>query len=419
MTVTLDPSKGKSGHHSNDGIHYSIKNFLLAWRGEEQQVENLDQQMQLFDTRGFLPSADTHRLNLLALSRVRGIGEVSLKAFIKKYKNLDAIWDASLDELRHVASESGLKLQENVLSEIVGHRQKLEEDATQELGQLSQKGIQLITDLDKLYPKQLLDIDDPPKWLFVQGDVSTLSLPNLIAVVGTREASAQGVRRARRLTQWLAERGFGIVSGLAEGIDEVAHQTALDCGTPTIAVLGTGIFITFPVSTGHLREKIITTGGAIITEYFPNDSYSRQRFVRRNRIQAGLAYATVPVEAREQSGTAHTYRFARNFKRKTFGVISKEHPAPNGILDLLRKDERPIFNLDSQTSMNKLEAELRSAFPNHVSHQITKSPFQLLMHDFERIINAYTITEDDFSALKVELDRKWEEVRRGDQSSSA
>lgn len=382
-------------------------------------MESHDLQIELFNTQHFLPSAETHRISLFALSRVKGIGEASLKAFIKKYKNVDSIWNASFDELRHFSLEAGLKLQDNVLKEIVGHRQQLEEAAKEELKNLGQQGIQLITDLDPIYPPQLRDIEDPPKWLFVQGDMRILSWPNLIAVVGTREASPQGMQRARRLTQWLAARGFGIVSGLAEGIDQVAHQTALDYQAPTIAVLGTGIFITFPASTGHLREKILHEGGAIVTEYLPNDSYSRHRFVRRNRIQAGLAYATVPVEAKAQSGTAHTYRFARDFKRKTFGISSKAHPAPNGILDLLRQDERPTFDLDSPASMNKLEAELRSVFPKQVAERMIKSPFQLLIHEFERIIASYHVDEDDFNALKAELDRKWKESQRGGQSGRA
>jgi DNA protecting protein DprA len=232
--------------------------------------------------------------------------------------------------------------------------------------------------------------------------------------VGTREASPRGVKRARKLTEWLAERGFGIVSGLAEGIDQAAHQAALDHGAQTIAVLGTGISVVFPASTGHLRWQIIEAGGAIVSEYFPQDSYSRIRFVRRNRIQAGLSYATVPVEAKEHSGTAHTYRFAKQFNRVTFGIVNQDHPE-NGIVDLLRKDGHPVFILEDQESMRGLEELLRPALPdNPASYQ--KSPFQTVLREFDRILAADSITERDIEAFQAEIARRWESAKRGGQS---
>ena len=192
----------------------------------------------------------------------------------------------------------------------------------------------------------------------MQGSVPVLISASLVAVVWTREATPEGIALARRFTSLLATKGFGTVSGLAQGIDQVAHQVALDYGVPTVGVMGTGILITFPAETSHIRSQIVASGGAIVTEYFPHDSYSRERFVRRNRIIAGLAQATIPVEARAKSGTAHTYRYARDAGLDTFGIRWSSRPATSGIHDLFNEDGRPIFDLDSEEDVRALLSRL-------------------------------------------------------------
>lgn len=373
-----------------------------------------EDQFNLFSCPKNPLSGDTQRLNLLALSRVRGIGEASLKAFLKAYKDLRRVWDAPLPELHRISSKAGLKLSENVMRDIAENRAKLEKGASLDLEEFARQGIQLLTDLDDAFPQQLRDIDDPPRWLFVHGDVKLLSAPNLIAVVGTREASPRGIQRAKELTQWLAERDFGIVSGLAEGIDQAAHEAALDHGAPTIAVLGTGMSTVFPASTGQLRKYIIKASGAVISEYFPQDSYSRLRFVRRNRIQAGLSFATVPVEAKERSGTAHTYRFAKAFNRVTFGIVNQDHPE-NGIVDLLRKDGQPVFTLEDPDSMRALEELLRPMLSGNPT-QRKKAPFEMVLREFDRVLATGSATGSDVKTLIAELTRRWEKTYRGGQS---
>jgi len=222
-----------------------------------------ENQIDLFPHPKSSLSPETQRLNLLALARVRGIGEASLKVFLKKFPDLQGVWDTSPEELHRISTEAGLRLPEVVFKDVLANRAKLEEGAKNQLASFARQGIQFLTDLDDTFPHQLRDIEDPPRWLFVQGDVKLLCAPNLIAVVGTREASTRGMKRARELTQWLAEHGLIIVSGLAEGIDQAAHEAALDFDARTIAVLGTGISVVFPASTGHLRRQIIEDGGAM------------------------------------------------------------------------------------------------------------------------------------------------------------
>jgi DNA protecting protein DprA len=355
----------------------------------------------------------------LALSWVKGLGDSSIKSLIRTYEDLDAIWHTPPQQLSKLLTSTGLRSTDHVVDQILSQRVHLLDEGRRQLEQLERQRIALVLDTDNDYPAKLRDIEDPPRWLFVQGNLKILSIPNLIAVVGTRSASDQGIRRARCLTRWLAERGFGIVSGLAEGIDEVAHQTALDYGVPTIAILGTGINMVFPASTAIIRSQMVDSGGAIVTEYLPKDSYSRDRFVRRNRLQAGLAFATVPVEGQINGGTAHTYRFARDFGRITFGVANSSEPTPNGILELLRNDNRPIFDLDSPDSMTELEQLLRPAMVPLSTVSVTRPYFATLIREFERIVTSHPIADEDFKGLQYQLEEAWKRARNGSQGRSS
>jgi len=370
------------------------------------------EQLSFFDPDQPRPLADEQRRNLLALSLVKGLGESSLKALLRRYRDLGMVWHASADELCGVLSTAGLRAPNEVVDQILSRRGVLLDTAMHQLERFEQQGIRLITDLDNDYPAKLRSIKDPPKWLFVHGNVNNLSLPNLVAVVGTRQASPQGIKRALSLSRWLAQNGFGIVSGLAEGIDEVAHQTALDFGVPTIAILGTGISMVFPASTSRIRQQIIEDGGAIVTEYLPKESYTRSRFIRRNRLQAGLAFATVPIEGQANSGTAHTYKYAQDFGRVTFGVTSSSAPSQNGILELLQADKRPILDLDSAADMAKLAKLLKPALTLSPVKPPAKSLFTSVVREFARIVQNHPVTADDLNALKMELDETWGRIDR-------
>jgi DNA processing protein len=375
-----------------------------------------EQQLSFMEMQRPRPMTDDQRLHLLALAQVRGLGEVSLKKLLRAYPDLSAVWDAAPDELCRLLTSTGIRNPNNVVDQIVKQARPLQEAARRELERFDRQGIHLITDLDASYPQRLRTTKDAPPWLFVQGNVTTLSLPNLIAVVGTRDASPQGVALARSTSTWLADNGFGIVSGLAAGIDQAAHQAAIDYAVPTIAVLGTGILLAFPAATDVLRTRIVADGGAIATEYLPRESYSRTHFVRRNRIIAGLSYATVPVEGQERSGTAHTYRYARDFGRVVFGVKRTSVPMQNGILTLLREDSYPIFDLDSPDDLRELHELLLPALQEAPAFKRERRFFRPLLREFERVIRTYPVAQDDVDQFLAELEHRWRQISDDSQS---
>lgn len=187
------------------------------------------------------------------------------------------------------------------------------------LGHLHARGVRVIFREDAEYPSQILNIPDPPPWLFVQGNVEALHKSS-VAVVGTRNPSSDGVFLAIFAALCCAELDAPVISGLANGIDQTAQERAVRSNAITVSVLGCGILKNYPANSDRLRKRILETGGAIVTEYMPLADPSGEAFVRRNRIQAALAKVVVPVEWKIKSGTAHTVRFAQQYKRKVFGL---------------------------------------------------------------------------------------------------
>lgn len=160
---------------------------------------------------------------------------------------------------------------------------------------LKGEGVQIIHSGEENFPKSLRTISEPPKWLFVQGNLSLLHQAS-VAIVGTRNPTDDGLFLAKYVGACLPYFNSVTVSGLASGIDQLVHQKSIRFNTPTIAVLGTGIRREYPANSNGLRLKILEHGGAIVSEYLPNQSYSAENFVRRNRLQAGLAKVIIPVE---------------------------------------------------------------------------------------------------------------------------
>lgn len=187
-----------------------------------------------------------------------------------------------------------------------------------DLAWLALPGRRLLTCVDEDFPPQLESIPQPPVALFVAGDSSLLLLPQ-VAVVGSRSAGPVGLANARQFARELSEAGLVVTSGLADGIDGAAHQAALDAGSPTIAVVGTGPDRVYPRK-HHALAQAVVAHGAMVSEFLPGTSARPDHFPRRNRLIAGLSLGTLVIEAGEKSGSLITARLAGEQGREVFAV---------------------------------------------------------------------------------------------------
>src|SRR4051812_192208 len=204
---------------------------------------------------------------------------------------------------------------------------------------------QLLTMRDADFPPLLRDSIGTPAALFIVGDTSALWQPQ-IAIVGSRSASHGGLGNARSFSRALAAAGFAITSGLAEGIDAAAHAAALDGGASSIAVLGTGPDIVYPVRNSELARRI-AANGALVSEFAPGMAGRPENFPRRNRIIAGLALGTLVVEAGLRSGSLITARSATEQGREVFAVPGSIHnPLARGCHQLIRQGATLVETAD-------------------------------------------------------------------------
>lgn len=181
-------------------------------------------------------------------------------------------------------------------------------------------GARLVTVLDRDYPANLRLIPNLPPFLFYRGELSDDDARS-VAVVGTRQASEDGIRRASTMSRLLAGQGVTVVSGLAKGIDTAAHRAALDADGRTIAVLGTGITKCYPGENRDLAEAI-TGSGVLVSQFWPTSPPSRFTFPRRNVVTSGISQGTIVIEATSTSGAKMQARLALDHGKKVFLIRS-------------------------------------------------------------------------------------------------
>lgn len=185
------------------------------------------------------------------------------------------------------------------------------------------KKYKIITPLDKAYPEALRTIENAPAQLYVMGNEKILN-EMCFSIIGSRTCTEKGLKMAEAMAKQLCEYNACIVSGMALGIDTAAHKGALLAGGKTIAVLGAGFEHIYPESNIPLAQNILESGGAIVTEYPPEEPVKSAHFPKRNRIVSGLSIGTLVVEAHYRSGTSITARLAAEQGRKVFAI-------PNGV----------------------------------------------------------------------------------------
>jgi DNA processing protein len=259
---------------------------------------------------------------------VSGIGGVTARRLAERLGGIEAVFGASDEELIAVP---------RITPEIVARLREVSlDDLDDEIANLSDGDIGLITWDDAEYPSNLRRVDDAPPVLFVRGDLIA-SDENAVAIVGTREPSPRSAEFARSLARSLAERGITIVSGLASGADTAAHEGALEASAGrTLGVLGSGVRFIHPRENAELAEAMIGRG-ALISEFHPNTPPSGPNLMARDRVISGLSKAVVVVEAGLKSGSLDTAAKARRQGRAVFAV-----PGSPGTDDLIASGAEPL-----------------------------------------------------------------------------
>jgi DNA processing protein len=259
-------------------------------------------------------------ISLLTLSLLHGVGYWTIRSIALADLGFKQVLKAeSVDEFINYLVQAKCKNTNQITSQIgedwLKFREELWNKAVKLYRQLEAEGIQVIHSGQEKFPQSLREIADPPKWLFVQGNLSVLHRPAL-AIVGTRNPSEDGIFLANYVGACLVYFNAVTVSGLALGIDQIIHKKSIRAKVPTIAFIGTGILQNYPAGSEKLRKEICENGGAIVSEYLPHQSYSAENFVHRNRLQAGLSDVIIPVEWKEKGGTAHTVKFAHKAHKR-------------------------------------------------------------------------------------------------------
>jgi DNA processing protein len=216
-------------------------------------------------------------------------------------------------------------------------------DASARRAQLVALGIRF-TELDAQASGMSGGAVEPPRWLFLRG---TLPMTPGVAVVGSRRATSYGLAVARQIGFGLADAGLPVISGLALGIDGAAHRGCLAAGGITIAVLGSGVDVLYPIRHRQLAQEILDSGGAVVSEYPPGTRPEPWRFPERNRIIAGMSRAVVVVEAAERSGALITARLALDMNLDVFAVPGDiDRPTSRGANQLIRDGAHPVCSIE-------------------------------------------------------------------------
>ena len=293
------------------------------------------------------------KIQWIALGNIAGIGSVTFCQLLSAFGTPNAIFSANFTQLNTVVSE---KIARAIL-------QPIDESALQDsLAWLSQPNNHLVTLADSTYPQALLEVADPPPFLYAKGNLTLFNQAS-IAIVGSRSASVQGEKNAESFAKALCEHGLCIVSGLALGIDAAAHRGALQAAKPfkgaTIAVVGTGLDIVYPAKHRDLAHQIIAEDGLIVSEFVLGTPSKPQNFPKRNRIISGLSMGCLVVEANLQSGSQITARLAAEQGREVFAIPGSIHsPMAKGCHQLIKQGAKLVDSLEDIVSELRIKPRI-------------------------------------------------------------
>lgn len=274
----------------------------------------------------------------LGFSNFTGIGVKRMKWLLDYFGTVKNAWFANFTDLQAAG------LTDNLIKKFFSFRDFFSFPAY--LEKLKSEKIYFITINDDLYPENLKQIPDPPFVLYLKGNLEILNRTLTIGIVGTRKITRYGENVTRLFSQKLSDKGFVIVSGMAIGVDSLAHLTALENNGLTIAVLGSGVDICTPLENKFLYDQILENG-LILSNFKPGTKSSVGTFPARNKIIAGLSLGILVTEGAEDSGALITADFALKFNRKIFAI-----PGPitsvysKGTNKLIKNGAIPIIDVE-------------------------------------------------------------------------
>lgn len=275
----------------------------------------------------------------VAMSFLKGLGPIRINSILSVL-NPSQFFSLSLIELHQ---RTGLSI--NQLSAM--ERNRALDFASKEIEACHMFGIEPLFILDANYPRRLKQCVDAPIVLYCRGE-NVLNSRRTLAIVGSRMHSTYGIELIKELTQGLTEAGVLTVSGLAMGIDSIAHEYSIKNNIPTVAVLGSGLNQIFPKRNSKLAQEILDCGGSLISEYSVFSKPVRENFPVRNRIVAGLSDATIVVESREKGGALITADLANDYNRDVFAFPgSVNQPYSAGCNALIREQKAHLVTKSS------------------------------------------------------------------------
>lgn len=339
----------------------------------------------------------------VAWSHIAGVGAILLRRLHLHFGSLAAAWFAPAENLQAI---EGVGWQ--TAESIGAARSAL--DPHNLLQQHEQENPCFWTPADAGYPRLLLEMADPPPILYYRGTVDLIENQGqtpCIAIVGTRSPSEYGKRWTRRITTALIEAGYTIVSGLADGIDTIAHHACLEAGGRTIAVMGTGVDVVYPWRNKELACRVIEHG-LLLSEYPAGTQPDRVHFPRRNRIIAGLCRATLVLEAPQKSGALITARLANEYGRDVYVLPnSLDNSRARGCLELLNQGAALILGetelLENLASLPQLVSSCaavdRAAVYQNPKNQDSRNQISNLTSQLSLLSNSSIDSPLDESAL--------------------
>jgi DNA processing protein len=337
--------------------------------------------MEVFDSPTHYYPSDALSLDELAywiaFNRVLGIGPVRFKLLLDFFHDdVAAAWQANSNELAQAGLDS--KIIESFL------KQRAAITPQRELERLEKLRIRVITWKDKTYPALLREVDASPPVLYIYGTFSEAD-QFALAVVGTRNSTTYGRQVTERMVSDLAKGEVTVVSGLALGIDTIAHTAALDAGGRTIAVMANGLDTIYPPTNRGLARRIVESGqGALISEYPLGVQPESNNFPARNRIISGLSLGVLVIEAPEKSGALITANFALKQGREVFAVPgSILSSRSKGVNRLIQDGARPVMEVkDILEALNLFlipqQIEMQAVLPENAEE---RTLLELISHD--------------------------------------